>query len=231
MGSLSGKNVLVLGASGVLGGKIAVLLIQQGATVMGSSSSLESAERVPHGVNPRLLVDLENSESIEVLVQYLVESESAIDGIINATGKVAFGNFSELESKTLNALFAANVLGPIALIRGLLGLLKESAARGSEPFLVNISGVVAESPMAGLAAYSASKSALYAFDQALARELRRDGIRVIDARPGHTETGLADRAIAGQAPKFPQGLTADHVAARIIKGIIEDEKDLPSSAF
>jgi cyclic-di-GMP-binding biofilm dispersal mediator protein len=117
------------------------------------------------------------------------------------------------------------------LIQGLVGLLKASSASGNDPFIVNISGVVAESPMAGLAAYSASKSALYAFDQAISRELRRDGIRVIDARPGHTETGLATRAIAGQAPAFPTGLTPESVAQRIVTAIIEDEKDLPSSAF
>jgi cyclic-di-GMP-binding biofilm dispersal mediator protein len=85
--------------------------------------------------------------------------------------------------------------------------------------------------MAGLGAYSASKSALYAFDQAISRELRRDGIRVIDARPGHTETGLAARAIAGQAPAFPQGMTPEHVASRIVAAIVQDEKDLPSSSF
>jgi cyclic-di-GMP-binding biofilm dispersal mediator protein len=109
--------------------------------------------------------------------------------------------------------------------------LKISAAAGNDPFIVNISGVVAESPMAGLAAYSSSKAALYAFGQAISRELRRDGIRVIDARPGHTETGLAGRAIAGVAPTFPQGMSIDQVADRIVKAIAEDEKDLPSSAF
>jgi cyclic-di-GMP-binding biofilm dispersal mediator protein len=85
--------------------------------------------------------------------------------------------------------------------------------------------------MAGLAAYSASKAAFFAFNQAISRELRRDGIRVIDARPGHTETGLAGRAIGGVAPAFPTGMSADQVSDRIVKAIVEDEKDLPSSAF
>jgi cyclic-di-GMP-binding biofilm dispersal mediator protein len=225
MTELKGKNILVLGASGVLGSTIATQLASQGATVMATSSSIESAERVPHGANPRLLVDLTNQESIRVLIDYL------IDGIINATGVVAFGNFAELEAATLNKLFAVNVTGPMQLIQGLVGLLKASAASGNDPFIVNISGVVAESPMAGIAAYSASKSALYAFGQAISRELRRDGIRVIDARPGHTETGLATRAIAGQAPAFPAGLTPESVAQRIVTAIVQDEKDLPSSAF
>jgi len=67
--------------------------------------------------------------------------------------------------------------------------------------------------------------------KAASRELRRDGIRVFDARPGHTETGLAGRAIAGTAPTFAPGMAAEAVAARILKAIIEDEKDLPSTEF
>ena len=231
MTELKGKNILVLGASGVLGSTIATQLSGLGATVMATSSTIESAERVPTGANPRLLVDLTSQESIRVLTDYLLDSNVKIDGIINATGVVAFGNFSDLDSETLLKLFAVNVTGPMSLVQGLIGRLKESAASGNDPFIVNISGVVAETPMAGLGAYSASKSALYAFDQAISRELRRDGIRVIDARPGHTETGLATRAIAGQAPSFPQGMTPEHVATRIVTAIVQDEKDLPSSSF
>ncbi|NBU16623.1 MAG: short-chain dehydrogenase, partial [Actinobacteria bacterium] len=60
---------------------------------------------------------------------------------------------------------------------------------------------------------------------------RRTGIRVIDARPPHTETGLATRAVAGTAPRFPQGLSPDTVASRIVAAIADGETDLPSSAF
>lgn len=231
MSEIKGKSILVMGASGVLGSTIATKLAALGATVMATSSSLESAERVPNNANPRLLVDLSSEESINILLEYLLDSGVKVDGIINATGVVAFGNFSDLESKTLNRLFAINALGPIQLIRGLLGRLRESAASGNEPFIFTISGVVAQSPMAGLAAYSASKAALYAFVQAISRELRKDGVRVIDARPGHTETGLAARAIAGAAPAFPQGMSAEQVADRIIRAIIDNERDLPADSF
>jgi cyclic-di-GMP-binding biofilm dispersal mediator protein len=231
MSDLKARNILVLGASGVLGSNIATKLAQAGATVMATSSTLESAERVPHAGNPRLLVDLTNPESIRVLIEYLIESNAKIDGIVNATGVVAFGNFTDLSPEVLTKLFAVNTTGPIQLIQGLLPALKASAAEGNDPFIVNISGVVAETPMAGLAAYSASKAAFFAFNQAISRELRRDGIRVIDARPGHTETGLAGRAIGGVAPAFPTGMSADQVSDRIVKAIVEDEKDLPSSAF
>jgi cyclic-di-GMP-binding biofilm dispersal mediator protein len=82
-----------------------------------------------------------------------------------------------------------------------------------------------------MAAYSASKAGLAAFAAASSRELRRQGVRILDARPGHTETTLSQHPLAGTAPAFGAGLDPDAVAARIVQGIVGDEKDLPSTAF
>ncbi|MBP6087234.1 MAG: SDR family NAD(P)-dependent oxidoreductase [Rhodoluna sp.] len=231
MDNLRGKNILVLGGSGALGSLLTTKLATQGAQVMATTTSNDRGAQIPSVASPRLLLDLERPDSIEVLVNYLIQSGAQIDGIVNATGVVAFGPATELSATTLARLAAVNLTGPIAIISGLLPALKTSAAVGNEPFVVNISGVVAESPMAGLAAYSATKAGLWAFDQALTREVRKDGIRVIDARPGHTETGLATRAIAGTAPAFPTGMTPESVADRIVNAILNGESDLPSTAF
>ena len=67
--------------------------------------------------------------------------------------------------------------------------------------------------------------------QAIAREARRRKIRVIDARPPHTETGLDRRPIEGQAPKMAVGLDPATVAATICDAIAGDVVDLPSTAF
>lgn len=82
-----------------------------------------------------------------------------------------------------------------------------------------------------MAAYSASKAGLTGFDGALAHELRRQKVRVLDVRPPHTETGLAGRPIAGRAPALGQGLDPDAVAARVVQAIEDDERDLPASSF
>ncbi|MFM7047712.1 MAG: SDR family NAD(P)-dependent oxidoreductase, partial [Actinomycetota bacterium] len=94
-----------------------------------------------------------------------------------------------------------------------------------------ISGVVATQPVGGMAAYSASKAAAWAAIVAASREFRRRRVDVIDARPPHTETGLAIRAIAGVAPKMPLGLDPDAVARRIFDAIVAGERDIPTEAF
>ena len=97
--------------------------------------------------------------------------------------------------------------------------------------IVNIASLQSYRAFPNGIAYGASKAAVRPFDEALAREARRAKVRVIDARPPHTETGLAGRAIEGQAPKMPAGLTADRVADVIVAAIDGDVADLPSEAF
>ena len=231
MNDMLGKNILVVGASGVLGAAITQLLLGRGAQVMATTSSNDRAGAIPSGASPRLLLDLANPTSVEVMVTYLSQSDAQIDGVVNAAGLVAFGGAAELSAETIARLTAVNLTGPMTLISGIIPNLRKSASRGAAPFIVNISGVVAESPMANMSVYSATKAGLCAFDQALSRELRKDGIRVIDARPGHTETGLAGRAIAGVAPNFPTGMSPEFVAKRIVAAIVDGESDLPSTAF
>ncbi len=98
-------------------------------------------------------------------------------------------------------------------------------------FIVNITGVIAEQPTAGLTVYSAVKAGLSAATLALGRELRRSGIHVMDARPPHTETGLASRSIAGTAAALPQGLAPADVASTIVAGLAAGSRELPATAF
>jgi NAD(P)-dependent dehydrogenase (short-subunit alcohol dehydrogenase family) len=215
MAELDGRVVLVVGASGGLGSRLVAELDAAGATVLSASRSSPAS------------LDLRDPQSIRDYVGAL----SVLDGVIVAAGVVAFGPADQVSDAVLAELFAANAVGPITLIRELTPLLAESAAAGRTPFIATLSGIVAESPTAGLAAYSASKSALAAFVSAASRELRRAGIRVLDARPGHTETDLSRHPIAGAAPAFPPGLDPATVASRIVQAIVADEKDLPGSAF
>jgi cyclic-di-GMP-binding biofilm dispersal mediator protein len=125
----------------------------------------------------------------------------------------------------MEELFRTNALLPIMLAQAALRAMPDGAA------IVNISGIVAENNVAGMAAYGASKAAVRAFDEAFAREARRVGVRVLDARPPHTETGLAGRAIEGAAPGMPPGRDPAEIARVIVGAIEAGTRDLPSGAF
>lgn len=228
--SLTGSTILVCGASGVLGGEIARLLAAAGAQLVlsGRDQARLEALALPAAL---LAVDLSDPSAPDALVAHALETFGALDGIVNAAGVVAFGPSSQVADATLDTLFAVNALAPMRLLRAAIAPLTASAEAGREPFVLTLSGVVSEVPTANMAAYSASKAALAAWCKATGRELRRAGIRILDARPGHTETGLVSRALEGTAPKLAPGLDPAVVAQRIVAALVSGERDLPSSAF
>jgi short-subunit dehydrogenase len=228
MTELSGLRVLVVGATGGLGSRIARRLSDAGAVLALSARDAGRLDSL--GITAQTIAaDLSSGSA--ALVAEAENRLGGLDALVIASGVVAFGPASGLAAETAADLFAVNVVTPIELIGAALPALSRSAEAGRKPVVVTISGIVAESPTAGLAAYSASKAALAAFMVAAGRENRRAGIRMLDARPGHTETGLVTRAIAGVAPAFPAGLDPDHVAASIVDAIASGARDLPSSAF
>ena len=222
--SLAGASVLVAGATGGLGSAIAADLQRRGAvlTVVARDEGRLAALPVE---GRRLAVDLRSPEGCEAAVEAASAHGDGLDVVVNAVGVVAFGNVADLSADTMEELFLTNVFVPMMLARAAAGRVRKGGA------VVNISGVIAEQNLPGLAAYGASKAAVRSFDEALAREFRREGVRVIDARPPHTETGLVDRAIAGTAPRFPEGLDPARVATRIGDALEHGDTDLPSTEF
>lgn len=231
MVKIAGSTVLVVGANGAFGSEFSRQLIAQGGKVIGTARDADSSMRLAPDLHQRLLLNLEDPNSITTLTTYLANATENLDGIILASGLVAFGSIAETPFTVQQRLQQVNALGQFQLVSQLTKKLESSAAQGKEPFVVSISGVISEAPMPGLAAYSASKTALHGFAVAAAKELKKLGIRWLDARPGHTESGLATRAIFGTAPNFGVGMSVESVVARIIAGITADEKDLPSTTF
>lgn len=230
MTDLTDRSVIVVGATGGLGHPIARALAAAGCrlTLVG-----RDADRVRAAGVAGLAVgaDVRKPASAPLIVEAAQAEYGGIDGIVYAAGAVAFGAVDETPDEVMIDLFTLNALAPIRLLRAALPALRASAEAGREPFVAHISAVVAEQPQAGMAAYSASKAALMGYDAAAARELRREGIRLVDVRPPHTETGLAQRPLAGTAPRLPQGLEPQQVADRIVAALRDGEKDVPSSAF
>jgi cyclic-di-GMP-binding biofilm dispersal mediator protein len=216
------KRVLVIGASGAFGSLFVSKLLAQGYEVLAAARNTDA---ISDSASLKLKLDLEDPGSIELLANYLLDQNLTLDGIIQAAGVVGFGRVEETSAADAARMMQINHLGPADLITRLISLIQENG------FVVGINGIVSERIFPGMAAYSSSKFANAAFLSTLALELRRKKILVLDAKPGHTETGLAGRAIFGQAPAFPQGMTADHVVSKILEYVNEGKASLPSSEF
>jgi len=229
MGNIEGAHILVVGASGGLGSAISRELAARGARLTLSGRSGERLSALADelggavvGVAPG---DLIAPDFPQQLVAQAQAAQGGLTGVVFAAGVVAFGEIESLDDDILDQLILVNLLAPIRLIRAAVGVLPTGG------FLAIVSGVVAELPTKSMAAYSAVKAGLTAFDKAAAAELRRRQIRVLDVRPTHTETGLATRPIAGKSPALPPGNHPQRVAERIVQAIVDGERDLPASAF
>ncbi|MGB3684580.1 MAG: SDR family NAD(P)-dependent oxidoreductase [Ornithinimicrobium sp.] len=214
--SLNNAVVAVVGASGALGSRIAAEVSNRGGHLILVGRDEERLQGVDIDGAVRVVADLGDATAGEKVVHAANEQHGRLDGLINAAGVVAFGNLADTDDEVIEELFLTNVIGPLWMLRRAIPALSQS-----QGFVLNISAIVAEQPMPGMAAYSGSKAALSATDRALIRELRRSKISVYDVRPPHTETGLVDRAIAGQAPKLPDGLTPEQVARAVVDAIEE----------
>jgi short-subunit dehydrogenase len=232
--SLRGNVIALVGASGGLGEPIAQLLVDRGAHLILVGPHLDRLEATQQVLRTQsngesnvtcVVSDLRDARCGDQIVAAATEF-GRLDGVINAAGVVAFGLLTDMADELIEELFLINVLGPLWVIKRLVPLLTSSKG-----FAANISAVVAESPLPGMAAYSASKAALTAADSALVRELRRVGISVCDIRPPHTETQLALHPLSGISPKLPTGLAPEFVAATIVAAIESGASEVPAAAF
>ena len=217
--------VAVVGASGALGSRIARLLAERGAVVVPVGRSEDRLTGLGLGEKP-VVLDVTDATAGERLVAEVQERHGRLDGVVVASGVVAFGAAEDVPDEVVEELFLVNATGPLMLARRVSPLLKES-----QGFWVTISAVLAERPMAGMAAYSASKAAAASFTQALQLEWRRAGVAVTDVRPPHTETGLVERALVGTAPRLPEGLSPEVVAERVVRAIVAGERQVSSDDF
>lgn len=218
---LAGKRFLVVGASGELGGRLARALADRGCRVVVAGRDEARTQRIAAELGaPSVALDLLDPVSLDAAVAAAAEPYDGLDGLLVATGAVAFGRSGELEPAVEAELMRVNAEGPISLIGTALPHLEAGGA------VVALSAVVAEYPTAGMAAYSASKAALSAYLSALRRERRRDLEVVLDVRPGHMETGFAGRALAGEPPPLPDPEDVEAFVTSVVDAIVAGRREL-----
>lgn len=219
---LSGARVLVVGSTGVLGGALAKRLASAGArlAVTGRRPDALAAVGEQLGGVPTFALDLLDVEACASVVRRAADRLGGLDALLVASGVAAFGAASEDDDAVVEELFAVNTLGPMALVRAALSVMAPGGA------VVVVTAVLADVPTAGMAAYSASKAAMSAYLTAVRREVRRSRISVLDVRPPHLDTGLADRALAGEPPRLPRGADADRIVELVVHGMVSGSSEL-----
>lgn len=172
--------VAVTGAAGALGSKTVEILAAGGWTVVG----IDLGEVASDGVALALGgVDLTDEAAVGVAAARIEKELGRLDGLVNIAGGFSWETVADGSVATWDRLYAMNVRTALIASRALLPLL-----RASHGAIVNIGAAASVKAGVGMGAYAASKSGVARLTEALAEELKEEGVRVNAILPSIIDT-------------------------------------------
>ena len=192
MENVKGKNILVVGATGGIGSRCVKLLKDSGANVFITGRHEEKladvAQKSNIGESLTMVADATSADDVSALRAKYFEAFDTIDILINASGTGIIKPFDSLSEKDFNTSLQANLVAPFLLLKAFL----ESMKAQKKGLIINIPGVLGKVPMAGAAAYCASKYGLVGMMQSVREELKRTEIRITNLYLGGVDTPFWD---------------------------------------
>ena len=211
--------IVITGASSGIGRALALRAGRAGYDIVAIARNRAALDAVAAHVQRErgrivtAVYDVGDPANAPAIVELARSSFGGIDVLVNNAGHVAVGPISEQTDDALRAQFNVHVIGPLALVREALPLLR--ASRGH---VFMLGSGVARVPVGGLGAYPPAKAATRSASAVLRRELRPQGIAVTYVDPGAVDTAFMSRA---GLPGAPVSLLAapEDVARKILVAV------------
>lgn len=210
--SLEGKIALVTGASRGIGRAIAEILVERGATVIGTATSESGADAISaylgdHGKG--FALNVTSPESIEVTLKQIKEQYGDIDILVNNAGITRDNLLMRMKEDEWQDIMDTNLTSVFRLSKAVLrAMMKKRNGR-----IISIGSVVGTMGNAGQTNYAAAKAGLLGFTKSMAREVASRGITVNAVAPGFIETdmtkALNDDQRAATLANVPAGRLGD----------------------
>ncbi|NOT92980.1 SDR family oxidoreductase [Ferruginibacter sp.] len=192
MENLKGKNVLLVGATGGIGAKTAKLLTGSGASVFLAGRNEAKLQQVAKDCGiaegRTFILDISQPAEVAALKEKYFQQLTSIDILVNAAGIGIIKTMDTLDETDFLRSLNYNLYAPFLLIKTFLPAMKEV----KKGLIINIPGVLGKVPMAGAAAYSASKYGLVGMMQSIREELKRTDIRITNLFLGGVDSPFWD---------------------------------------
>ncbi|MET3502429.1 NAD(P)-dependent dehydrogenase (short-subunit alcohol dehydrogenase family) [Mucilaginibacter rubeus] len=196
-------NIIITGASSGVGFEAVIELILSGShkviALARSQDKLERLLEIAHGLNPdcqlfALKFDIVHDD-YEGLQQFIASHfDNRVDILINNAGVLINKPFAELLESDFVEMLQTNFIGHVRAIQALVPLMPSGS------HILNIGsmgGFQGSAKFPGLAAYSASKSALHTLTECLAQEFTEQGVKVNCLALGSAQTEMLEQAFPG----------------------------------
>lgn len=228
MFDLTGKLILVTGASSGIGRATAIAISKMGASVilcsrretelLATREMMTCPER--HNIE---IMDLTETDAIPGMVQQICTSRGRnLDGIVHSAGIGTTVPLRILTRKKIDEVMSVNTYAAFALLRAVAGKGVPSPIGCSVVLISSVAGLIG---MSGLTGYCGSKAALHVIVKSAALELAERKIRVNCIAPAWVDTPMLQEAVNG----LPSDMS--HVEKRQVLGLIPPEEIGAAAAF
>lgn len=223
--NLVGSRALVTGASSGVGRAVALELARRGARVLATgrrgerlAEVAEAAAGLSGGPVLHAAGDITSPAFRRHLIDMATTQFGGLDLIVAAAGSGAIGRFSDATAETLTDIMAVDFFAPAELVRESLPVLQA----GRDPAIVLVGSILGYHPLPLHAEYCAAKAALRSLAGTLRAELAADGIGVLLASLGPTESEFWNHLLTGHRPGWSRGraMSASRTARIIVRALV-----------